>query len=436
MDLACLPGFRDFFPEEAAKRDYIFRCWRETALRYGFQAYDGPPLEPTDLYRRKSGDEIVGQLYCFIDKGDRDISLRPEMTPTLARMVASKGNSLPKPIKWFSIPQLFRYERQQRGRLREHFQFNCDILGETSVMADAELVALLIDTLRRLGLKAEDFRVRVSDRQLLAALIGAKGISSESAQKTVFACVDKLTRETPEVVERRMVEGGLSADEAKGVLSLFQQRTLSDLAGEFDADEQVSARILALQEFFGALEGMGLKDFVEFDLTIVRGLAYYTGIVFEAFDRKGEFRAISGGGRYDHLLETIGGVSMPALGFGMGDVVLGELLTQRGLWPADLHARMDVYCVVVEESVRGRVLALAHQLRDAGLRVDYPLTAAAVGKQFKLATQRGATHALVAGPDELKRGAVKVKNLQTREEQEIPVDKLAAHLLAVPSRGC
>jgi len=428
MDLTSLPGFRDFFPEEAAKREYIFSRWKQTAQRYGFLSYDGPPLESTDLYKKKSGDEIVGQLYCFTDKGERDVSMRPEMTPTLARMVASKGNSLPKPIKWYSIPQLFRYERQQRGRLREHFQFNCDILGETNVAADAELVALLIDTLSSFGLTAADFKIRVSDRKLLAALITAIGIQSESQLKVVFAAVDKLTREAPEKIKVKMVEGGVSAEHADQILALFGKKSLSEVAAAFDASTEVCDRILILQEFFGILDSMGLKDFVEFDLTIVRGLAYYTGIVFEAFDRKGQFRAICGGGRYDKLLSTIGGIDIPALGFGMGDVVLGELLTERNLWPAKLLEPIDAYLVLVDESLRSLLVALGHQLRTAGLRVDYCLTVTAVGKQFKAASHRDALVAVVIGPDEWKQGQVKLKNLSTREETAVPVETLITKL--------
>lgn len=428
MELAPLPGFRDFFPEDRARRDYIFRKWEDVACRYGFSAYDAPPLESTELYRRKSGDEIVGQLYCFTDKGEREISLRPEMTPSLARMIAHRGRSLPKPIKWFSTPQLFRYERQQRGRLREHFQFNCDILGEGSTETDAELVALLVDCLRSFGLTAEDFCVRVSDRQLLAALVRAIGIEKEDQIAVIFAALDKFRKESAENIRSKLIEGGLDATRADRLLQLFQIKGLADIAAQFDAHPAVCERVLALQRFFGRLETMGLKEYVAFDITIVRGLAYYTGIVFEAFDRKGKFRAISGGGRYDHLFKVIGGVDLPAAGFGMGDVVLGEILTERKLWPGQWSPVVDVFLVLVDESLRAPLAALAHQLRDAGWRVDYALSAEAVGKQFKAASQRGARLALVVAPDEWKRGAVKLKNLETREEKEIRVEEIEARL--------
>lgn len=427
MELSSLPGFRDFYPEEAAKKDYIFGKWRETALKYGFVAYDGPPLESTDLYRKKSGDELLGQLYCFIDKGQREVSLRPELTPSLARMVAAKGNSIPKPIKWFSTPQLFRYERQQRGRLREHFQFNCDILGETDVSADAELVSLLMDTLRSFGLTSEDFVVRVSDRPLLSALIQNLGVTEQEQQKNVFTAIDKITRESPDQIKKKMVEGGLKPDQADQILELFQLKTLSDITSKFDASPAICERVITLQQFFGKLESMGLKDYAQFDLTIVRGLAYYTGIVFEAFDRKGELRAISGGGRYDHLVEKVGGISIPALGFGMGDVVLAELLTEKKLWPNQLIQPIDAYVVLTDEKLRPMMLALVHQLRNSGFRIDYPLTGSNVGKQFKAASQKPSKFAIIIG-EEWSRGAVKIKNLSTRNEIEVPLDQLHAKL--------
>lgn len=429
MDLASLPGFRDFPPLQAARRNHIFKIWTEMARRYGFSAYDGPPLENTDLYRRKSGEELMGQLYSFTDKGGRDVTLRPEMTPSLARMAAAVGASLPKPIKWFSMPQLFRYERQQRGRLREHFQFNCDILGEADTAADAELIALLVDCLRAFGLTAHDFCVRVSDRPLLAALMEAVDVKGEESLRVVFAAVDKLTRESSEKVKAKMIEGGLTEERAGKVLDLFKLRDLSEIASAFDASPAVCERVLVLQRLLGTLEAMGLREYVAFDLTIVRGLAYYTGMVFEAFDRQGKFRAICGGGRYDHLVKKIGGVDMPALGFGMGDVVLGELLTDRKLWPDNLEKTVQVYLVLVDEKERLSMLSLAHQLRGTGLRVDYSLTTAAVGKQFKAASSSGASVAVVIGPDEWKRGRVKIKFLESRQEEEIGVETLKSRLL-------
>ncbi len=428
MDLATLPGFRDFFPEQFARREYIFRHWRRAARRHGFLPYDAPPLEPTDLYRRKSGDEIVGQLYCFTDKGGREVALRPEMTPSLARMIAAHGQQLPKPIKWFSIPQLFRYERQQRGRLREHFQFNCDIIGEPGVEADAELVALLVDCLASFGLTEADFVVRVSDRKLLTALLEAEEIHAEAQRAAVFAAMDKLAREPRERTLARMAEAGITAEKATRLLQIFHAKSLEEILASHDAFPAVCERVMVLQRFFGLIEVMGLRPFVALDLSIVRGLAYYTGIVFEAFDRKGELRAISGGGRYDDLLKTIGDVDLPALGFGMGDVVLGELLTERNLWPANPMPSLQIFAVLVEERLRPSLLALVRQLRQAGFSVDYALTETAVGRQFRTASQRGALAAVVVAPEEMARGVVKLKDLASRDEREIPVANLKAEL--------
>ncbi len=431
MELNPLPGFRDFYPEDAARRDYIFNKWRQTAYRYGFSAYDGPLLENTDLYRKKSGDELMGQLYCFVDKGGRDVSLRPEMTPSLARMIANKGHSLPKPIRWYSTPQFFRYERQQRGRLREFYQLNFDILGESDISADTEVVALAIDTLRAFGLTSSDFQVHVNDRLLLNALFDAIGIIGDDAHKIVFTAVDKWSRGSPEKIKEIMVKDGIESSQADQVLSLFQKKNLMEIASEYDSSEKVSERILALQCLFGWIDIMGLSDYVKFDHTIVRGLAYYTGIVFEALDCKGTLRSICGGGRYDHLIKKIGGVDMPAVGFAMGDVVLSELLSERHLWPSKLLPSIDLYLILIDEKLRSPLLSLAHQLRDAGWSVEYPFTETSVGKQFKTASQREAKYAIVIAPEEWQRGIVKLKNMQTREEKEIHVAEIQSHLLKI-----
>jgi histidyl-tRNA synthetase len=388
-----LPGFRDFYPEALALRRHIFGRWRETARRYGFREYDGPPLEPLELFTQKSGDEIVGQLYNFVDKGDRAVALRPEMTPTLARMVGAHHRDYKKPIKWFAIPQLFRYERQQRGRLREHFQFNADIIGESNIAADAELIALAVDTLRSFGLTENDFVVRISDRQAWQRHLSNIGIA-EDKQYEVLQAIDKLEREPLEKTRQKL---GAVAD---AVLA-FPQENLSEL---FDRLGVVSR-------------------YCEVDFKIVRGLAYYTGIVWEIHDRKGELRAIAGGGRYDNLIKLVSGVDLPALGFGMGDVVLGELLKDRGLTPK-LDWELDCYVVIADEALRPDALRLIHELRDAGIAVDYSLTPAKVGKQFQAADSLGARYAVVIGPDEWKTGAVKLKNLAAKTEEQVAVAEL------------
>lgn len=418
-----LPGFRDFAPEDFALRSHIFDAWRQTSRRYGFLEYDGPPLELLDLYVEKSGEEIVGQLYNFVDKGDRPVALRPEMTPSLARILGDRSRGMAKPIRWFSIPQLFRYERQQRGRLREHFQLNVDIVGEASVHADAEVVAVGIDALRALGLTSADFYARVSDRRLLSVVLGACGVD-ETRLPAAFAVVDKLERQPRDKShERLMAEAGLDADAANGALDLFEAKGLAAVTQRFGHRDDVGPALEPLHEYVKALEAMGLGDYVEVDLGIVRGLAYYTGIVFELFDRKGELRAICGGGRYDRLLELVGGEPLPAVGFGMGDVVLGELLRDRGLVP-EYKRDLDYYIVVVSEEQRPQALSIAHRLREGGARVAYSLGEQSVGKQMKAAQKEGAREVLVIGPDEVARGCVRSRDMTTGEERDIAVDAL------------
>src|SRR5579872_4547327 len=321
MPSGALPGFRDFYPAELAERSHIFATWREVARRFGFVEYDGPPLEPLELYTKKSGDEIVGQLYNFKDKGDREVALRPEMTPTLARMVAARANALRKPVRWFSIPQLFRYERQQRGRLREHFQLNMDIVGESDVTADAELLAAAIDIMRLLGLGPDDVRARVSDRRILHGYLLAAGVP-DAAFAAVLAVVDKIDRQPRGISEEKLTALGLDKKAVRAVTAIPEHRSLETIHAL--AEKRNEHVVADFMRFAQHVDSLGGGAYFQPDLSIVRGLAYYTGIVFELFDAKGELRAICGGGRYDNLLQSLGGVDLPALGFGMGDVVLAE----------------------------------------------------------------------------------------------------------------
>jgi histidyl-tRNA synthetase len=428
MQAQALPGFRDFYPVDLALRDHIFRTWRQVAARYGFEEYDGPPLEPLELYTAKSGDEIVGQLYSFTDKGGREVSLRPEMTPTLARMVAARANGLKKPIRWFSIPQLFRYERQQRGRLREHFQLNCDLIGESGHLADAEIVALAIDVVRAFGLGPGDVRVRLSDRRLLTALLRALGVS-DAQVPVVYQVFDKIRRTPADVSKERLTGSGIAPAAVERLLELASARSWSDLDALGGGLESALAEGDALRRTAEALGAMGFGEYLDLDLGIVRGLAYYTGTVFELFDARGELRAICGGGRYDNLLQSLGGVDLPALGFGMGDVVLGELLRDRGLTP-EAPSSIDVFLAAITPDDMPHVLGLARELRDAGLRVEYSLAAQAVGKQLKLADARNARLAVVIGPDDRARGEVMVKDLRRKGQESVRRDAVRERLAA------
>jgi histidyl-tRNA synthetase len=404
---SALPGFRDFYPEQFAERAYVMKVWRDVAHRYAFVEYDGPPLEPLDLYTKKSGDEIVGQLYNFRDKGDRDVSLRPEMTPTLARMVSAKANALRKPVRWFSMPQLFRYERQQRGRLREHFQLNVDIIGEADVTADAELLAVAVDIMREFGLTHEDVRARVSDRRLLHAILEGLGVAVDQ-RDAIFGVIDKVHRQPREISLEKLVAAGMTPDNASHlyVLATSPRHVARDM--ELPVTNAVTDD---LRRYFGQLEALGVADWVDLDLSIVRGLAYYTGIVFELFDAKGELRAICGGGRYDKLLGSMGGPELPALGFGMGDVVLTELLRYRGL---NVTVASPDFWVAGDEGVEAEVVRASTALRRAGASVEYALRRQQVGKQKKAAQSAGATYFVTLEEGFTQSGAIRVEELGER----------------------
>jgi histidyl-tRNA synthetase len=433
-----LPGFRDFFPPDFAVRAHIMRAWRDAALRYGFEEYDGPPLESLDLYTEKSGDEIVRQLYNFTDKGGRAVTLRPEMTPTLARMVGAKAGSLRKPIRWFAVPQLFRYERTQRGRLREHFQWNVDILGEDDIAADAEVLAVALEALRLLGLGPADIVARFSDRRLLEALLLAIGVRADRLAAT-YAVVDKLGRDSEDRTRERLRdEADLDESITASLLRMFSlaapdvagPQRLQALRAEFGGEADVLRELDRLVAYEARLTELGLGDYLRFDPAIVRGLAYYTGTVFEIFDRKGELRAICGGGRYDRLLASVSGADLPGVGFGMGDVVLTELLRDHGLLP-DTAPQVDAFLVVVGEEERPLMLQLARALRAAGRSVLYALRPAGVGKQLKEADARGARHVILLGPDEVQRGTATVRSMGAGEQREVALAELLRDPLAL-----
>jgi len=412
-----LPGFRDFAPNDCAVRNYIFDRWREVARRYGFVEYDGPLLEELELYKKKSGDEIVKQLYEFTDKGGRMVALRPEMTPTLARIIAARHREFKKPIKWFCLPQMFRYERPQRGRLREHYQFNADIIGEKSLEAEVELIALCVDLLRAFGFTAKEVVVRISDREFWIDFLRGQNVPEEKWEE-ILQTIDKSERE--------------SRDKTKDRLGSLAEPVFKLLDGEGKSEK--------LEQLLAALRARGLAEFVQIDFGIVRGLAYYSGVVFEAFDRGGKLRALAGGGRYDKLIELLsdGAASLPALGFAMGDVVLAELINESPVAKAKMdevivgQQKLDVYIVIAKEERRVNALAQIQELRDAGYRVDYPLAAEKVGKQFQTAEQLGARMAVLFG-DEWPQ--LKIKDLASGEQILIPHEELSQHVANLLSKS-
>ncbi len=418
-----LPGFREFYPEDLARRNHIFRLWRQTAHTFGFAEYDAPVLEALDLYKAKSGDEIEAQLFSFVDKGGREVALRPEMTPTVCRLVGAKANALKRPIKWFSIGEFYRYERAQKGRLRAFFQFNADIFGEPGPEAEIELIAQMVQCFRVFGLTDEDFYVRLSDRNLWFYYLEALGLDDRRV-RAMLSAIDKQD------YARYEEEFGPRDEKLKNAVEAFLQvRSLAALETALAgfAEPRLMARLADWKKLLGGLEAMGLASYLGVDLSVVRGLAYYTGFVFEAFDRKGELRALAGGGRYDDLVAKLGGPALPAVGFAIGDVTTALLLEARGLTPTFVQAP-DVYCVVGGENERRAAFADIHALRAAGFRVDYPMKEIAFGKQFKAAAESGAKLALIYGGDELAKGVVKLRDLTQRTELEVPRAQVASQV--------
>lgn len=412
MSTQALPGFREWFPEDFACRSYIVETWRRVARRFGFREIEGPLLEPLDLYRKKnrgSGAEILAQLYQFTDKGGREVALRPEMTPTLARMAAHGHGRYKKPLKWFSVGSFFRYERPQKGRLREFLQLNADVIGEPGVGADAEVIALGVEILRELGLGPGEVAVRVSDRRCWVVFLRELGVGEEKMAE-FLAVVDKLGREPDEVLEERLRGLGGSLDAVRGFLKSGRSEVFEGLLAELDA--------------------RGVGDSVVVDLTVVRGLAYYTGTVFEFFDREGQFRAVAGGGRYDHLIGDLsdGAVELPAVGLGMGDAVLQKLLESHSAASEKMRkaisqqAPPDIFVVVADEMRRKEALGLASTLRREGWRVEMPLSSAKVGRQFAAAEECGARHALVVGTEW---PAVRWKVMALRQEKSVLAEEVS-----------
>jgi histidyl-tRNA synthetase len=409
MEIQRLPGFRDFYPYEYAWRNYICEGWRNCARSFGFVEYDGPTLEPTDLYRKKSGEELKTQLFRFFDPGERDICLRPEMTPTLARLVALRERDFKKPIKWFSIAPFFRFEKPQKGRLREFFQVNCDLIGDSSAAADAELISLAIAMFRVFGLTEKDFYVRVNNRMLWLDFIQKRDIPAERLTE-FLAIIDKLEREEQSATARKLAHFNLTWDEVQAFL-----QTPAEAIPGFEALSQ-------------ELQWRGLADMVKLDLTIVRGLDYYTGLVFEVFDRERQNRALAGGGRYDNLINVIsdGTVDLPAAGFAIGDVVLQNLLqelphTRAKAEDALAMRRCRAFVIIADESRRPEALQLVATFRENQIVSDFSLQPIKVGKQFQMAESIGAQFAVVVGQEW---PVVKLKNLQEREETTVSKDRL------------
>ena len=412
-------GTRDFYPDEMRVRNWLFSHFHAAARAHGFEEYDAPVLESEELYTRKQGEEIVGQLYNFEDKGGRAVALRPEMTPSLARMVMARAGALALPIKWYSIPQCWRYERTQRGRGREHYQWNVDIWGSDALGADVELLSVLVNFFEGVGLTADDLVIKISSRKVLEEVLGSLGISGDAFAATCIV-VDKMGKLPEDVVAAQLAEQGLGADAVATIQSTLGVDDLDSLAAALGGD---SAAVSELAGLFDLIDAYGIADWVAFDASVVRGLAYYTGPVFEAHDRAGQLRAICGGGRYDRLLSSLGGNDMPATGFGFGDMVIMELLMDKGLVP-DLPSGNEDIVIAISEDLRSAAMLVASKLRASGRSVDLVLEDKRMKWAFRHAERTGAQRLVMLMPEEWAAGNVRIKDLETSEETDVAVGDL------------
>ena len=412
-------GTRDFYPEDMRLRNWLFDNFIAASLLHGFEEYDAPVLEHEDLYTRKQGEEITQQLYNFQDKGDRKVALRPEMTPSLARMVMARAGSLPMPIKWFSIPQCWRYERTQRGRGREHYQWNVDIWGTTALSADAELISVIVTFFEEIGLSSDDVVISISNRKVLEEVLGSLGVEGDLFAKTCII-VDKMDKLSSDVIEKQLSELGHSSEVITKIQTVLGIKDMKNLKSSLDKS---SSAILELNTLFDLIEAYGISEWVQFDASVVRGLAYYTGSVFEAHDREGKFRAICGGGRYDNLLSTLGGKDLSATGFGFGDMVIMELLADKGLIP-ELISGVDDIVLPLNQDLRDIAVRVAAALRLSDRTVDLVLEDKKIKWAFKHAERVGAKRLVLLAPDEWSRKMIKVKDLETGEEKEVSLKDL------------
>ena len=412
-------GTRDFYPEDMRIRNWLFDNFQSAARSHGFEEYDSPVLEHEELYTRKQGEEITQQLYNFEDKGGRSVALRPEMTPSLARMVMARAGALPTPIKWFSIPQCWRYERTQRGRGREHYQWNVDIWGSDAIQADAELLSVLVSFFEGVGLNADDLVIRISSRKVLEEVLGSLGISGDAFAATCII-VDKMDKLPAEAVEQQLSEQGLNSDAIAAIQSILGLSDLDSLASALGEDSEAVTELASL---FDLVDAYGIADWIAFDASVVRGLAYYTGPVFEAHDRAGKLRAICGGGRYDRLLSSLGGNDMPATGFGFGDMVIMELLNEKGLVP-DLPSGNQDIVIAIDEDLRSAAMSVATKLRASGRLVDLVLEDKRMKWAFRHAERTGAQRLVMVMPDEWAAGNVRIKELESGEESDVALGDL------------
>ncbi len=427
MRFQCPRGTRDFYPAAMATRNWIFDLWRRVSIRNGFEEYDGPIFESLDLYRVKSGDEIVSELFSFSDRGDREFAIRPEMTPTIARMVAARANGLSKPIKWFSLPRLCRAERPQRGRLREFFQWNIDILGDASALADAECIFVAADFFLATGLTQEQFVIKINSRGLLAAIL-EHGDVDPSQFRAVYAVLDKRDKVDAAAFGKMVDELGLTASQRDTLISLGEAKGaegLETVAGLVAGHAEGEGRLADLRDLFALLDTMGVADCCRFDMGVVRGLAYYTGVVFEAFGTGGLQRAICGGGRYDNLLKEVGGPPMSGVGFATSDVVIEDVLDELNALPEHTSG-IEVFIIDGDAESFDTVLSLAADLRRRDVAASFSYKRQAVGKQFKQASQKNARRVVIVDEKTRTEKTVSVKDMAAGVQQDVTIASLLA----------
>ncbi len=418
IDLQPVKGTRDFFPDEMRLRNWLFEVWRNVSVQAGFEEYDTCVLEHEELYIRKAGDEISKQLYSFEDKGGRRLSLRPEMTPSLARLVLQQKKSLSFPIKWFSMPQCFRYERMTKGRRREHFQWNADIIGQAEIVAEAEILMLLISACELMGLSAKEIRVFINDRRILNSILSQISVPQEMHSE-VLVIMDKRDKISIEALSKLLQDIGMSTTQ---VDQLNEYLLKSDLI-ELKKDLNDTQGIDELQNLMDMMETAGFSDYLQFDISIVRGLSYYTGAVFEVNSPAKQHRAICGGGRYDSLLSTYGGEIVPAVGFGFGDVVVLDVLKDLERFP-ELPRKLDYTIIPFATEQVGTALNIAAILRQQGSTVDCNFSMKKMKKTLQQAGESGAAKAILLFPDELSENKVVIRDLRLHEQNPIKITDL------------
>ncbi|MBF0352733.1 MAG: histidine--tRNA ligase [SAR324 cluster bacterium] len=415
IDLQPVKGTRDFFPDDMRLRNWLFNLWRETAAMFGFEEYDSCVLESEELYIRKAGDEISDQLYNFEDKGGRKLSLRPEMTPTLARMIISQQKALSFPIKWFSVAQCFRYERMTKGRRREHFQWNMDIVGQDHIVAEAELLSALIKACSSMGLTTEHIRIFINDRRILNAILTNLSVADDQ-HPAILVILDKKDKLRPEDFRQLLKEASLSEDQISRLEEYLSTSDLHQLGEKLGENEG----ILNLKKLLSTMEMSGLAAYFQFDITIVRGLSYYTGTVFEMNTPSKNQRAICGGGRYDSLLSTYGGDVISSVGFGFGDVVILDMLKELNLLP-QLGKKLDYMIVPFSWDEASLALKIANALTARGSKVECNFSMKKMKKVLQQANDLNVSKVLFLFPEELQKQQIVVKDMKTHDQQVLPL---------------